>query len=140
MKPFAAVLSSATLLASVALAAPPEAERDAAVVAAVQRAFLAPLERRNAERSQFSRAAMPPTATRVRVLIEPQRDPQGAEFVSFAVDTQRFASEWSPAEYTGCVYTASNAVYVKRGDRFRPAARYFAQKPGKPSPSLCRAR
>jgi len=126
-----------TLLASVALAAPPEAMSGDPVVAAVQSQFLAPLAQRSAERGKFSRAAMPPIATRVRVLGKPQKDASGAEYVAFAVDTRRFAPDWRQAEFTGCVYTASSAVYVKRGDRFRAAADYFTRETVKPDAAIC---
>ncbi len=139
MKPSVCILSCATLLASAAFAAPPDARPDDPVVAAVQREFLAPLARRNADQKEFSRAEMPATATRVRVMGEPQRDADGAEFVRFAVDTRRFAPDWNEAEFTGCVYTASSAVYVRRGELFRPAARYFARKPVKPNAAVCSA-
>jgi hypothetical protein len=138
MKP-SCVVSCAILLASAAFAAPPDVRPDDPVAAAVQREFLAPLARRNANQKEFSRADPPATATRVRVLGEPQRDAEGAEFVRFAVDTRRFAPEWSEAEYTGCVYTASSAVYVKRGELFRPAATYFARKTVKPNAAACSA-
>jgi hypothetical protein len=81
-------VSFAILLASAALAARPDARGDDAIAAAVKRELLAPYAEWQAERSEFSRAALPPSELRVRVLSDPRNDRQGAEFVPFAVDTR----------------------------------------------------
>ena len=130
MKRTVSVFLCAILIVSAAFAAPPEeGKSDAPIVGAVQREFLAPLARRNTKQKEFSRAAMPATASRLRVLGMPQRDVAGAEYVRFAIDTRRVAPEWNEAEYTGCVYTASSAVYLKRGEQYRPASTWFTRGP-----------
>jgi hypothetical protein len=129
--------SLAVLLASSALAAPPDPRSDSAIVAAVQREFVAPYVAWQKKRSEFSRAAMPPSETRVRVLGEPHKDAQGAEFVPFAVDTRYGEGEWIEAQMTGCVYVASSAVYVKRGGGLRAAAEYFAHEIRKLASAVC---
>jgi len=129
--------SFAALLASAALAAPPDARSDGAIVAAVQHEFLAPFAEWRAEHSKFSRAAMPPSEMRVRLLSKPHQDAEGAEFVPFAVDTRRVDGEWQAAQMTGCVYVTSSAVYVKRGGGFRAAADYFALRDTNPNTSVC---
>jgi hypothetical protein len=131
-KPFWLVI----LLASAARAAGPGADRDGAVVAAVQREFVRPYVAWQTERSQFSRAAMPPSETRVRLLSDPRNDAAGAEFVPFAVDARYGDERWIQAQ-TGCVYVASSAVYVKRGAAFRAAADYFARDAAQPAAPVC---
>ena len=135
MKSFVFVLSCVILVASAAVAASLEATREAEVVAAVQDAFLTRFVQRNGDRSDFSRAALPPTDTRVRVLGGSRKDREGADFVAFAIDTARGEPEWSPAVYTGCVYTASKAVYVKR-DTFQ-YYHAFGRNTGKPISAPC---
>lgn len=127
-------LSCSSLLASAAFADPP---KDDAVVAVVKKAFLAPLAKREAERSRFSRAAMPPSEKRVRVL-QTGVDARGKRFVAFAVDERYFDNEWNEG-HTGCVYTDDNAVFVKRGDDFRAAAEFAGQKAQRPAAGTCKA-
>src|SRR5262245_26132954 len=124
--------SFAILLASAALAGSSGPE------ALVEREFVAPFTAWQAARGEFSRAEMPPSQMRVRVLSAPQADAQGAEFVAFAVDTRDVDGDWNPAQMTGCVYVASSAVYVKRGTAFLAAADYFGQAP-EPRPAVCTA-
>src|SRR5688572_12901263 len=53
----------------------------------VQKQLIEPITARDAERSQFSRARLPPRAMRVRILDTAARtDGAGNAFVSFAVD------------------------------------------------------
>ncbi len=136
MMRFVFSFSFAALLASAAVAAPPDARSDGAI-AAVQREFLAPYAAWQAERSEFSRAEMPPSGLRARTVGEPQTDTEGAQFVRFAVDTRHPDGEWEPAQMTGCVYVASSAVYVKRGRAFLAAADYFAES-AVPARSACK--
>lgn len=130
MMRFVLAFSLAALFTSSALAAPAD-QSGGAVVSAVERQFIARFVEWQMERSKFSRAAMPPSETRVRVLGPAQRDADGAAFVPFAIDTRYGTGEWIAAEMAGCVYVASSAVFVKRGAAFLAAADYFAEGAGK---------
>ncbi len=123
MKPFAWILFSSTLFASVAVVADePAPQKELAAV--VQRAFLTPYARREAVRSSYSRMAMPAAARRLRVLDKaPVEDATGRLFYTFAVDERRFG-DWQKAAMTGCVYLDKGEVFVKRG-KLRPAAAYL---------------
>jgi hypothetical protein len=127
--------SLAILLADAALAAPPSGDE---VASAVQQQFLAPFAAWQEEREEFSRADMPPSEMRVRPL-DPQKDARGAEFVAFAVDARSVDGDWTPARFSGCVYTDPSAVYVKRGRAYLAAAEYFAQA-ATPHPGACASR
>ena len=138
MMRFVFIYSLAALLASAALAAPPAEPSDGAIAAAVEREFLGPYVAWQAEYGEFSRAEKPSSTMRVRVLGESQKDAEGAAFVPFAIDTRHADGEWESAQMTGCVYLESSAVSVTRGNEFRAAADYFAQKAGKPrAASVC---
>ena len=48
-------------------------------------------------------------------------DPSGRAFVPFAIDV-RFGEEWHENDIVGCAYPKTGALFVKRGDEYRPAA------------------
>lgn len=97
--------------------------------AVVRRDLVQPLAAKEASRSRFSRASLPPQDRRVRILDEqPSKDAGGIAFVRFAIDARHgFAapdddSQWRRAAIVGCVYLDRNQVFVKKGDEYRPAA------------------
>ncbi len=104
---------------------PSLASADETVAAAVQHrvdeGLLKPLAAKEAERSRFSRARLPPSQRRVRVTqTTPTLDAKGREYLSFAVDV-RFGPEWRENDIVGCAYPKTGALFVKRGDAYRPA-------------------
>jgi len=87
----------------------------------VEKALLEPLARQEKERSRFSRARMPPQERRVRVpQAAPTLDASGRGYLAFAVDVRRGA-EWHQDDVVGCAYPQTGALFVKRGDGYRPA-------------------
>ena len=114
------------LLSSVALAESSVPEGTKAAELLVKTALVEPLAKKDDERSKFTRGPLPPTARRIRILDEnPGHDANGAAFYTFAVDAkQGFGdnAKWRTAAITGCVYVGENQVFVKSGDRHRPAA------------------
>ena len=99
--------------------------------AVVQRELLEPLAVRERNQSRFSRARLPPQERRVRVLDDqPRKDSAGDAFVTFAVDARHGLyplaegddARWGPTSIGGCVYVDRGEVFVKSGDRYRPAA------------------
>ncbi len=112
-----------------ALAPSPSPEARSAE-AVVQRELVGPLAARERDQSKFSRARLPATARRIRVLDErPETDARGGAFYAFAVDERHGlqalgANEagWRLGAVTGCVYLDKGEVFVKVGDRHRPAA------------------
>lgn len=73
------------------------------------------------ENHRFSRARPPPRERRVQVPDSAGTlDKSGALFLSFAIDV-RFGEEWREKDIVGCVYRKSGAIFVKRGDSYRPA-------------------
>lgn len=104
---------------------PSFASADDAVVAQVQQrvqdGLLKPLSEKEKSRSKFSRARLPPHERRVRVTqTSPTVDPSGRAFLAFAVDV-RYGEEWHENDIVGCAYPKTGALFVKRGDEFRPA-------------------
>jgi hypothetical protein len=95
-----------------------------------QRRVDAGIVKRLAERevSRFSRERPPPRERRIRVTqAEPTRDKRGGSFLAFAIDV-RFGGEWQKDDIVGCVYAGSGDLFVKRGDRYRPAAFLFGKR------------
>ncbi len=87
----------------------------------VEKGLLEPLAQKEKERSRFSRARMPPQERRVRVTqAAVTLDASGRAYMAFAVDVRRGA-EWHENEVVGCGYTQTGALFVKRGDAYRPA-------------------
>jgi hypothetical protein len=109
-------------------------------VSAVQRRvedrLLKPLAEKEKETSRFSRARLPPRARRVRVTQATSTlDASGREYVPFAVDV-RFGEEWRENDLVGCAYPKTGALFVKRGDEYRPAE-ILLGKSADPVPGVC---
>jgi hypothetical protein len=86
----------------------------------VQSGLVAPLAQH--ESSRFSRGRPPPRERRVRVTdAAPVVDPSGRAFVRFTVDVRFGSGEWHEGDIAGCAYTKTGALYVRRGDEWRPA-------------------
>jgi len=114
----------------------------------VDRQLVKPLAQKEAGRSRFSRAYIPPRARRVRVLDrERSTDAQGAEFVAFAVDEHSGpfapraaddARRWRKDAIVGCVYPARDQMFIKRGDKFFGAGLLLGQKTPAADDTACR--
>jgi hypothetical protein len=122
----------------------PTAEAQAKAV--VERQLVEPLADKEAGRSRFSRAYIPPQARRVRVEGERSTDGRGAEFVAFAVDERSGRlrprtdddSGWRKDAIVGCVYPARDEVFIKRGDKFFGAGLLLGKKTAAADDSVCR--
>jgi hypothetical protein len=80
-----------------------------------------PLAEKEQERSRFSRARIPPRERRVRVTQAATTvDKNGRDYVPFAIDV-RYGDEWTENDIVGCAYPKTGALFVKRGDDYRPA-------------------
>ncbi|HKA87720.1 MAG TPA: hypothetical protein VKE22_08655 [Haliangiales bacterium] len=95
----------------------------------VERELVQPLAVKERDHSRFSRARLPAQERRVRILDRRARkDAAGNAFVAFAVDARHgvLAAEdesgWRVDAIVGCVYVDRAEIFVKSGDRFRPAA------------------
>lgn len=114
----------------------------------IETKLLEPLQKKEAKRSRFSRAASPPHARRIRILDnKAQIDAKGHPFVQFSIDESRFrgvdkeAAEaaWLKDIITGCVYPGTGDVLVKRGEVFYASSMLLgATTPMAPS-DVCRA-
>jgi hypothetical protein len=105
--------------------------------------LVVPLAAKDSERSKFSRARLPPSERRVRILDQkPQQDSAGNAFYTFAID-QRHGwgkdADWTNATLTGCVYPGSSSVFIKRGNSFHPAAAALGKKTKAAPTSTCSA-
>lgn len=111
--------------------------------AIVQKVLVTPLRAKEAKQSRFSRARMPPQARRVRVL-EEKTDAAGEKFVTFAIDSSYGFGEvtseddWEKDTTTGCVYVAKEAVFVKLGAQYRPAALLLGKKTDAADARVCK--
>ena len=139
--PLFALLFPSTRSAS---ATPPDTHDAAAVV---EEQLVKPLAEKEARRNRFSRVDIPPQARRVRVLDrEPSTDGRGAAFVAFAVDqrsrvfasTSDDARPWRKDAIVGCVYPARDEVFIRRGDKFFPAALLLGKKTAAADDTVCR--
>ena len=147
MKPaLLSLLSSSLLLAFPALAADgtavaPQPSGEVAVTttpsaamtkttkAKLTAAVLKPLKAKERRRSRFSRAPMPPSERRVRVISQ-SVDDAGKTFVTFAVDSRYGKNDdWNEGTIEGCRYPKSGRIFVSFGDTYRPA-RVLLGKPG----------
>ena len=127
---------------------PVEIKPMAEATAVVEKQLVKPLAEKEARRSRFSRAYIPPQARRVRVLDgERSTDGQGAEFVTFAVDERsgvfaRKAADdsdrWRKNAIVGCVYPARDEVFIKRGDKFFGVGLLLGQKTAAADEAVCR--
>jgi hypothetical protein len=87
----------------------------------VEKGLLEPLAQKEKDRSRFSRGRMPPRERRVRVTqTAVSVDASGRAYMAFAVDVRR-GTEWHENDFVGCGYTQTGALFVKRGDEYRPA-------------------
>ena len=105
--------------------------------------LIQPLAAKETEHSKFSRARLPPSERRVRVLDEkPQQDTGGDAFYTFAVDEKRGWSDdsaWNKAKITGCVYPDRGEVFIKRGNAFHPAVAATGKKTKAAPERTCQA-
>jgi len=124
---FAFATFAPTLLASPAAAEEPHADAKSAT-AVVQRVLVKPLAAKEDDQSRFSRARLPAQERRVRVDGELHKDASGKEYLTFAVDARHgllpadSQEGWRRDAIVGCVYVDGGDVFVKSGDKFRPAA------------------
>lgn len=90
------------------------------------------------ETSRFARSRPPPRERRVRAIqASAAVDKNGRQFVPFAIDV-RFGSEWHKDDIVGCAYRGSGALFVKRGDAYRPAE-FLLGKNVEPIAGVCEA-
>lgn len=103
-------------------------------------AVLKPLSAQEDKRSRYSRAAMPPSERRVRVIEAKLLDKNGRAFTTFAID-KRYGFEadeaWIENEWVGCAYLDSKDVFLKRGDEYRPASFLLGKRTEAISDDLC---
>jgi hypothetical protein len=128
-------LLSASAFADPSNAAPTKTDP---IVALVTKAYVKPMQAREAQRSRYSRVAMPPAERRVKV-VDTQTDASGVAFTNFVVE-QRFAfdpdAKWTKAE-TGCAYASTGAVFLKVGEKLRAAEFFLGKKPADPPAITC---
>ena len=119
----------------------------------VSKKFLKPLIAKEEQRSRLSRARLPPSARRVRVIDSvAQKDGKGNAFVSFAVDNKwgyefdedeapRKSKEdsWTKNVITGCLYPATGEIFVKYGKDFRAADVLLGKKTPVADASVCKS-
>ncbi len=132
--------SRAALSVLALLLVPSAASADDPPAAVVQRrvekGLLEPLAQKEKERSRFSRLRMPPQERRVRVTqASVSIDASGRAYMAFAVDVRR-GNEWHENDVVGCGYTQTGALFVKRGDEYRPAE-ILLGKDVDVAPSVC---
>ena len=95
----------------------------------VESELLRPLLIKDRKASRFSRAIAPAVARRVKVVPGAKTDANGKIFVTFTVEESRGLYEadeekdrkWTD-RFTGCVYPATQEIFVKKGDGFAPGA------------------
>jgi hypothetical protein len=114
-------------------------------VALVNERLIQPLVAKEREQSKFSRARLPPSERRVRMLDDKeQQDSAGDGFFTFAVDARRGWSDdngdakWTKAAITGCVYLARGEVFIKRGNAYHPAVAAVGKKTKAAPDRTCR--
>lgn len=112
----------------------------------VKERLIQPLAAKDSKQSKFSRARLPPSERRVRVLDEkPQQDSAGEAFVTFAVDARhgwgddKGEASWNKAQITGCVYPSRSEVFIKRGNAYHPAAAAVGKKTKAAPQHTCQA-
>jgi hypothetical protein len=146
-------VAAIVLTSSLASAESDRAPRQAAAapttsktVALVNERLVQPLAEKEESRSKFSRARLPPSERRVRMLDEkPRQDTGGDAFYTFAIDARHGWGEakedanWSKATITGCVYPDRGEVFIKRGNAFHPAAAAIGKKTKAAPESTCQA-
>jgi hypothetical protein len=117
----------------------------------LQAKLLEPLQKKEEQRSRFSRAVTPPSARRVRVPEEaPGKDARGRSYLAFAVDERRSfgvvpdhadpEAEWYRDAIVGCVYPDTGDVFIRRGETYY-AASVLLGKPTQTAPAgVCLSR
>jgi len=131
-------------------AAPPDGFA-ASAKAVLQAKLLEPLQKKEAERSRFSRAALPPQARRIRILGDAARtDAQGRSFLPFALDESRgygvnggqeiAEAGWLKDVITGCVYPETGAVMVQRGKAYYASSVLLGLQTPQASDDVCRTK
>ena len=125
-------------------AAPPSSASAKAAETLVSHDLVKPLVAKEANRSKFSRGAMPPDERRVRILDEqPRKDADGNGFVRFAIDARHgFVTEdtpWRKDAITGCVYLDRREVFVRKGEEYRPAAFLLGKKVKPAAEATCQS-
>jgi hypothetical protein len=134
-----------TLVLASSLASAGSKSEPKSAVALVTDQVVQPLVAKERDQSKFSRARLPPSERRVRVLDEkPQQDSAGETFVTFAIDARRgWANDddaaWTKAAITGCAYPSRGEVFIKRGKVFHPAAAAVGKKTKAAPEATCRA-
>lgn len=111
----------------------------ASAVALVNKKLVAPLARRDEERSQFSRAWMPPQSRRVTASAGIHVDGSGKRFVEFTMEAARKVKpspKWRK-EAAGCVYVDTGDVYIRRHEAWAPAAALLGKKVKRPNEPVC---
>ena len=131
-----------------ASATPPDTQNaEASAATLVEKKLVQPLAEKEARRSRFSRAYIPPQARRVRVLDrELSTDGRGAAFVAFAVDERSGVLEpladdlgrWRKDAIVGCVYPARDEIFIRRGDKFFGVGLLLGQKTAAAADTACR--
>jgi hypothetical protein len=117
----------------------------------VQTKLLEPLQKKEANRSRFSRAVQPPQARRLRILDDaPQTDRSGRAYLEFAVDESRSfgvkenkdiaEADWFKNAITGCVYPESGNVLVKLGEAYYASSVLLGRSAPAASDDVCRPR
>ncbi len=88
----------------------------------VEEGLLKPLAEKEKDAGRFTRARMPPRERRVRVTqATTTADKHGGGYLPFAIDV-RWGDEWHQNDIVGCAYLKTGALFVKRGDEYRPAS------------------
>jgi hypothetical protein len=78
-----------------------------------------------------------PRERRVRVIdTTATLDPAGRPFMPFAVDIRFGDEEWHENDIVGCAYTKTGALFVKKGDAYRPAS-FLLGKNADPVAGVC---
>ena len=135
------------MAATLAFAEPPDADPSAAnpVKVLVEKVLLKPLSVRERQHSRLSRVMQPAAERRVRVRDAfPQKDSEGKEFVTFAVDVrygwdfgEGAGGEWQNNDLTGCSYLDSGEVFIKRGEGHYPAAMLLGKRTKVAAKQIC---
>ncbi len=127
----------------------PDSAAVAKAEAVVKKTLLTPLAEKESRRSRFSRVIAAPSARRLRITAPvAQVDKKGRPFFTFAVDVRRgFAFEedeeeaptWTPDAVSGCVYPATNEVFVKNGEALVSSDLLLGKRVKPAEASTCRA-
>lgn len=117
---------------------------NAAATELVEAQLIRPLVAKEESRSKFSRARVPASVRRVRVLDRaPVVDASGNAFVRFAVDekygwaAEDEDSKWSQNQITGCAYVEAKEVFIDRGGKIHPAAARLGKKTKPAAKGVC---